>query len=283
MPLIMMCGIPSSGKTTRALELCEYLQSQGRQFHLVNEELLFAVRTSAYKDETKEKMTRGALKAEIKRNLTKETVVIADSLNYIKGCRYELYLLAREAGTNHGVIYCDTSVQQAKKWNSSREGDKWEESQLNELANRFEMPNPSKRWDKPCVIIKPEQPLPLTEIEKMLTACPAPNSYATHCSRTTGPDYLFNIEKAIQRAIQIILEESNRANCIGQQISIENCSVKVNLVRGLTMAKLQRLKKQYLTLIRQMANTQESFVAQTQHQVLNSFLEYVNGQISESA
>lgn len=37
-------------------------------------------------------MTRGALKAGVARDLSATTVVIADSMNYIKGFRYELYV-----------------------------------------------------------------------------------------------------------------------------------------------------------------------------------------------
>ena len=39
MPLIVMCGIPSSGKTKRATELCDYLRDKlNKQALLINEE-----------------------------------------------------------------------------------------------------------------------------------------------------------------------------------------------------------------------------------------------------
>lgn len=37
MPLIVMTGVPSSGKTKRALELKEYFEKQGREVHLISE------------------------------------------------------------------------------------------------------------------------------------------------------------------------------------------------------------------------------------------------------
>jgi tRNA uridine 5-carbamoylmethylation protein Kti12 len=41
MPLIVVCGIPGSGKTKRALEVAEYLtQKHARQVVIVNEESL---------------------------------------------------------------------------------------------------------------------------------------------------------------------------------------------------------------------------------------------------
>ena len=46
-----------------------------------------------------EKMTRGTLKSAVERNLNKDTIVILDSLNYIKGFRYELFCIAKSVAT----------------------------------------------------------------------------------------------------------------------------------------------------------------------------------------
>jgi protein KTI12 len=51
-----------------------------------------------------EKKTRGFLLAAVERLLTKEDVVIADGMNYIKGLRYQLYCVARAVGTPHCVV-----------------------------------------------------------------------------------------------------------------------------------------------------------------------------------
>lgn len=40
----------------------------------------------------------------MERHLSKETVVILDSLNYIKGYRYELYCIARALRTPNCVV-----------------------------------------------------------------------------------------------------------------------------------------------------------------------------------
>lgn len=49
-------------------------------------------------------MTRGALMSAVERALSTERIVIADSLNYIKGYRYQLYCLARQTATSHCVV-----------------------------------------------------------------------------------------------------------------------------------------------------------------------------------
>ena len=45
-----------------------------------------------------EKNARASLKAAVERELSKESVLIADDLNYIKGYRYELFCIARALG-----------------------------------------------------------------------------------------------------------------------------------------------------------------------------------------
>lgn len=49
MPLVILCGIPSSGKTTRAEALASFLKEQGKQVILINEESLFIKRSEGYK------------------------------------------------------------------------------------------------------------------------------------------------------------------------------------------------------------------------------------------
>lgn len=39
-----------------------------------------------------------------------------DSMNYIKGYRYELYCLARNAMTTLCLVWCDTDKSIAKSW-----------------------------------------------------------------------------------------------------------------------------------------------------------------------
>lgn len=48
MPLIMMCGIPCSGKTSRAKELYEYLKEKNQKVVLINEESLLIKRSEGY-------------------------------------------------------------------------------------------------------------------------------------------------------------------------------------------------------------------------------------------
>lgn len=48
-------------------------------------------------DSRSEKPARGALFTALQRHLSNDHIVIVDSLNYIKGFRYQMYCAAREA------------------------------------------------------------------------------------------------------------------------------------------------------------------------------------------
>ncbi|RQM22641.1 hypothetical protein B5M09_006330 [Aphanomyces astaci] len=76
-------------------------------------------------DSRAEKLTRGSLKSRVDHHLNASCVVILDSLNYIKGCRYELFCMAKENSTTHCVVYVDTPVAISQQRNQDRDGDKF--------------------------------------------------------------------------------------------------------------------------------------------------------------
>ncbi|XP_075438996.1 protein KTI12 homolog isoform X1 [Ascaphus truei] len=121
MPLVVMCGFPCSGKSRRAAELQDHLIRSGRKVSIVGDEALGADRNSVYADSRQEREIRGSLRAEVERKLNKDDVVILDSLNYIKGYRYELFCLIKHTQTPHCLIYCLTAPEISAAWNRSRE------------------------------------------------------------------------------------------------------------------------------------------------------------------
>lgn len=51
-----------------------------------------------------EKKARGSLMSAVERLVSKDDLVIADGMNYIKGFRYQLYCIARAISTPHCVV-----------------------------------------------------------------------------------------------------------------------------------------------------------------------------------
>lgn len=89
MPLIIVTGYPSSGKTKCSNALAEWFRERGRTVHLVSENTAIPKagfnKNEYFADSQKEKVVRADLKSEAVRLLTKDNVVILDGGNYIKG------------------------------------------------------------------------------------------------------------------------------------------------------------------------------------------------------
>lgn len=96
MPLVIITGYPSSGKTKRANELAEFFRGRDKTVHIVSENAAIPkagfAKNEYYSDSQKEKIVRADLKSEAIRLLTKENVVILDAGNYIKGISPSLIL-----------------------------------------------------------------------------------------------------------------------------------------------------------------------------------------------
>jgi protein KTI12 len=130
MPLIIITGKPCTGKSTFAKLLVEDLRNQDKVVELVNEESLLITKKGGYKTSFAEKGTRGALKGAVEHKLNAECFVVIDSLNYIKGYRYELYCAARTFRTPHCVIWVGCSDSISTEWNQMRlssDGDGYDE------------------------------------------------------------------------------------------------------------------------------------------------------------
>lgn len=147
MPLIVVCGIPGSGKTKRANEVAEYLREKhGKHVVVVNEEnlginkqLAYSSTGFVYSDAHEEKIARGRIKFEVEKNLVGTSIVIVDSLNYIKGYRYQMHCVAREQKTTYCLIYCNTPLEIAQEFNKKNE-NRFTEEMVEDYCKRMEPP-----------------------------------------------------------------------------------------------------------------------------------------------
>ena len=71
-------------------------------------------------DVPSEKNTRGLLRSTADRSLTPRRVVVLDSLNNIKGFRYELWCVARTAGARYCTLHVDAPPETCREWNRGR-------------------------------------------------------------------------------------------------------------------------------------------------------------------
>lgn len=83
-------------------------------------------------------------------------MVVLDSLNAIKGYRYELWCLARGMGTRYCMVNVDSPPEQCRRWNQQRSGDGYSAAVFDDLARRFERPDARNKWDSPLFTVRPE-------------------------------------------------------------------------------------------------------------------------------
>ena len=112
MPLIVLCGVPQSGKTTIANKIVDFYAKNHPQLEVVllNEEKFNINKQAVYNDYKEEKSLRGFFRSNVNKLLSDENVVILDSMNYIKGFRYELFVICRTAKTNLLVLLVDSNI-----------------------------------------------------------------------------------------------------------------------------------------------------------------------------
>lgn len=113
MQLIILSGYPCSGKTQRAHQIHTHFTSkittstdpriQRLKVHTINTSTLHLLRT-VYREARTEKEARATEYSAVKRLLSKDDVVIADGLNYIKGFRYQLFCEAKALLTPSCVV-----------------------------------------------------------------------------------------------------------------------------------------------------------------------------------
>ena len=99
----MITGIPCSGKSTVAKKIKEHLENKEKKVMIISEDEALEQydehKNVTLSDSLKEKTLRSELKGQVLRHLTKDTVVILDAQNYIKGYRYELYCASKSVKT----------------------------------------------------------------------------------------------------------------------------------------------------------------------------------------
>ncbi|KAL7490900.1 hypothetical protein ACHAWT_000425 [Skeletonema menzelii] len=200
MPSIVLAGHPCVGKTTFAHLFAKRALSRASISNVVHISEATAcpdqTKAECYSNSHMEKTTRAALKSEFDRAVLSSaaneeegnTLVILDSLNYIKGYRYELYCISKAAGERHGVVWVmgSSSDEQfssantesrsdvlAKKRNQERkevmqkqlgqkdddekkiksendlDGYYEDDETMNQLVLRFEPPDEKNRWENP--------------------------------------------------------------------------------------------------------------------------------------
>jgi protein KTI12 len=166
MLLLVLSGLPASGKTTLAKALAAEFAEHGLRVDVVSDganlsklydsnmdcSSLRRPRQELYADSAAEKATRARLLAAAERALAPNTVVLVDSLNYIKGFRYELFCVAKTCAARYAVVQTMCSEEECVQQDGLRQ-DCYGAELVRALARRFEPPDRRNRWDSPLFTV----------------------------------------------------------------------------------------------------------------------------------
>ncbi|KAL5336150.1 chromatin associated protein KTI12 [Aspergillus crustosus] len=141
MPLIILTGFPCSGLTHRATQLATALEEAQSQLiassvdpstpstatlkskykiHVVSTHDNVNYPRTVYDTARTEKEARGLAYTRAKRMLGRDSFVILDGMNYIKGYRYQLWCEAKALGTSCCVVHVGTPIDQCVANNEAR-------------------------------------------------------------------------------------------------------------------------------------------------------------------
>ncbi|XP_075988303.1 protein KTI12 homolog [Anticarsia gemmatalis] len=268
MPLILICGTPVSGKTSRANELRDFLLNKhSKKVEIVSEDEAITKlgydKNTCYLDSQKEKRIRGYLKSEVLRLIGKDNVVILDGSNYIKGYRYELYCASKASKSTQCTVYTIRNHDEAwqdniKRQKNSTESDgqdsvqnvAYTEEVFNALTRlRFEEPNSNNRWDSPLFTVQPTDELNLDDVYKVLfEKKPPPPNMSTQNPPLTSTNFLYELDKVTQSISKQILD--------AKQLSLDGeikfpdypgCVLEAGYIQFVNPQKLLKLRRQFLT------------------------------------
>lgn len=309
MALILMCGLPASGKSTIANKLRDSLCANGRTVRIVQDgddalknlspptavngdsaqNVLGAEqkgnmgRKQLYKDSTSEKFTRAQLRANAERALTssRDITVVIDSLNYIKGFRYELYCVAKTCDASYAVVWATAPVDDCVNRDRDRDGngaDSYGAELVTALARRFEPPEGRNRWDSPLFTIDVQKPdwnsqLPAicATLDSKLQA-----TFATRQHVAPLVDTLGELDRVTRAAEAELISQLQRGAAVGANISVPNASVLVRLQRKPRVAELRNMRRAYLNYSRMHPPRAD---ASATDKLADEYVHYINEQL----
>ena len=275
MPLVLITGIPCSGKSQTAKSIQDCLEGKGKKVILISEDDVLKQQNQdkniVLNDSLQEKTLRADLKGKVIRHLTKETVVILDALNYIKGYRYELYCASKSVKTTQVTVHCDISPPTSWQWNESRNSDKWTKDTFDALVMRYEAPIGTNRWDSPLFLSLEAIPLNLEAVEAALfDRKPPPPNMSTQVQPLSSTNFLQEFDKSTSAIISAILEAQKLG--LADNLKVPGTDERVTVTRNVTMAELSRTKRQFITYAKSRAIEDVAKLATMFVQYLNSTL-----------
>ncbi|CEP60937.1 Kti12p LALA0_S02e03070g [Lachancea lanzarotensis] len=304
MPLVLLSGYPSCGKSSKTQELCALLENKIKQepeldkYSLVcHSDESLGIKHTDYVTSQDEKKLRSKIISAVKRDLSRQKIVIVDSLNYIKGLRYQLHCETKNLMTTYCLVHVMCPSAKLLEWNKSTVDGRipWDNELLNQLIQRYEEPNPQTRWDSPLISVLADEDTMESLADPIFKAL-FPQLYKKNNDRETEkllnslkPNNATILKPATQsNSLQVLDAETTvivkkflaalQSNVVSgakriiisdvQDINDDRCLFVEVPSQGVTVAQLQRIRRQFVAMNRLRSLEQE--------RIAPLFVEYLN-------
>ncbi|CAD6194479.1 unnamed protein product [Caenorhabditis auriculariae] len=278
MPLIVVTGYPSSGKSTIVKRLVKLFEDVGKIVHVVSDDDFPSHSRSCYVTSTaQEKDLLSWIRSEVQQQLSKKNIVICDALNYVKGYRYELFLAAKMSKTTYAVVQCTPDEATCLWLNSEKDVDvRYGDDAIKQLIFRYEKPDTKFRWEKPLFDIKIGKLERIRETEEDLEGDmmqdldhPSPKFADLHSDELVqwicegvelsenqstqvvplAPlNYLHTLDKVTQKVLTDLMN-LQRTALRGQTLVIPGAEGKtIVFTKARTLPELNRLRQQFVSI-----------------------------------
>jgi O-phosphoseryl-tRNA(Sec) kinase len=157
--LIILTGIPCSGKTQLATFLAKKLEINYSFPTVVVDPDNIREMIPALKERfnpERESLVEHLSQVLIEESLKKRNIVISDDMNYYESARHRLVQIAKKYKAKYIIVYLTVSVETAKARNASKASSIPEEL-ISKIAQNFDPPGVKYKWDRPSFVINTEK------------------------------------------------------------------------------------------------------------------------------
>ncbi|WP_287585398.1 AAA family ATPase [Candidatus Borrarchaeum sp.] len=154
--LIILSGLPSSGKSTLVNEIAKILELDLSIKTIMIESDGIRNMIPSYREQRfnpdHEPVVRAAMFELIKHFLEQDYIVINDDMNYYKSMRHDLREIALEMNVPFAILYVSTPREVALSWNEKR-GLPIPQEVIEDAFNKFDIPGKDYEWDRPLLVV----------------------------------------------------------------------------------------------------------------------------------
>jgi len=259
--LLILVGLPSSGKTTIAKILKDLIEKKYKKFQvkIVDPDKIRNSISPNKFNHQKEQLVREKSLNDIRSGLNQGFIVINDDLNYYTSMRHELKQIAEENKIDYFILHIATPLQICIEWNKER-GEPIPQNVIYKINEKFDSFN-NYNWDNPIQIIDPSKFVNLEDItdrvinaiEKYLRNIPLNSHYKGE--KTDKEQYHETLDRITRTIIGNIIKNDNYHPFIKKISKMRKEFIKKNLKKVMTETQIS---KNFLKFIKRYLNTEIS-------------------------